>query len=81
MALGAMEAFAAADLALPADMGVMGFDDLLAGRFSRPALTTIAPDPAEAGAALVEAVLDDSDAKARKRVPVSLIKRGSTARC
>jgi DNA-binding LacI/PurR family transcriptional regulator len=80
MALGAMEAFAAADLAVPADMGVMGFDDLLAGRFSRPALTTLAPDPAEAGVALVEAVLDESDAKGRKRVPVALIKRGSTAR-
>jgi DNA-binding LacI/PurR family transcriptional regulator len=80
MALGAMEAFAAADLNVPADMGVMGFDDLLAGRFSRPALTTIAPDPAEAGAALVEAVLDGAGEAARRRVPVKLIARGSTAR-
>jgi len=80
MALGAIEAFAAADLAVPGDMGVMGFDDLLAGRFSRPALTTIAPDPAEAGAALVEAVLDDSAGKARRRVPVALIARRSTLR-
>lgn len=79
MALGAMEAFAAADMSVPGDMGVMGFDDLLAGRFSRPALTTIAPDPAEAGAALVEAVLDEGEA-ARRRVPVKLIARGSTAR-
>jgi DNA-binding LacI/PurR family transcriptional regulator len=79
MALGAMEAFAAADLSVPGDMGVMGFDDLLAGRFSRPALTTIAPDPAEAGAAMVEAVLDEGEA-ARRRVPVKLIRRGSTAR-
>jgi DNA-binding LacI/PurR family transcriptional regulator len=61
-------------------MGVMGFDDLLAGRFSRPALTTIAPDPAEAGAALVEAVLGGADEAARRRVPVKLIARGSTAR-
>lgn len=80
MALGAMEAFAAADLAVPADMGVMGFDDLLAGRFSRPALTTIAPDPAEAGAALVEAVLNETSENARRRVPVSLIRRASTVR-
>ena len=42
-------------------------------------LTTIAPDPVEAGAALVEAVLEDT-AEARRRVPVSLIRRGSTAR-
>jgi DNA-binding LacI/PurR family transcriptional regulator len=80
MALGALEAFAAADLSVPGEVGVMGFDDLVAGRFSRPPLTTIAPDPAEAGAALVEAVLDDDAAKSRRRVPVKLIVRGSTAR-
>ena len=80
MALGALEAFAAADIAVPDEVGVMGFDDLVAGRFSRPPLTTIAPDPAEAGAALVEAVLDDNGTTARRRVPVSLIARGSTLR-
>jgi DNA-binding LacI/PurR family transcriptional regulator len=80
MALGAIEAFAAADIAVPEQVGVMGFDDLVAGRFSRPPLTTIAPDPAEAGAALVEAVLDEDRGKARRRVPVKLIVRGSTAR-
>jgi DNA-binding LacI/PurR family transcriptional regulator len=80
MALGALEAFAAADIAVPDQVGVMGFDDLVAGRFSRPPLTTIAPDPAEAGAALVEAVLGKATEKARRRVPVSLIARGSTAR-
>lgn len=79
MALGAIEAFAAADIAVPGEVGVIGFDDLVAGRFSRPPLTTIAPDPAEAGAALVEAVLDEGTA-ARRRVPVKLIARGSTAR-
>jgi DNA-binding LacI/PurR family transcriptional regulator len=80
MALGALEAFAAADIAVPSQVGVMGFDDLVAGRFSRPPLTTIAPDPAEAGAALVEAVLDEAGSKARRRVPVKLIRRASTAR-
>ncbi|WP_017664210.1 LacI family DNA-binding transcriptional regulator [Porphyrobacter sp. AAP82] len=79
MALGALEAFAAADMAVPQQVGVMGFDDLVAGRFSRPPLTTIAPDPAEAGAALVEAVLDDA-AETRRRVPVKLIVRESTVK-
>ncbi len=80
MALGAIEAFAAADIQVPGEVGVMGFDDLVAGRFSRPPLTTLTPDPAEAGAALVEAVLEGERAAARRRVPVSLIARGSTAR-
>lgn len=79
MALGALEAFAAGDLAVPRDIGVMGFDDLLAGRFSRPPLTSIGPDPAEAGAALVEAVLGGGSEK-RRRVPVTLAARASTAR-
>ncbi|MFL0671178.1 MAG: substrate-binding domain-containing protein [Erythrobacter sp.] len=79
MALGALDAFAASDLMVPRDIGVMGFDDLLAGRFSRPPLTSIGPDPAEAGAALVEAVLG-ADAEKRRRVPVSLVARASTAR-
>ena len=79
MALGALEAFAAADLVVPRDMGVMGFDDLLAGRFSSPTLTSIGPDPAEAGAALVEAALG-SDTEKRRRVPVALVARASTAR-
>lgn len=80
MALGAMDAFAAADIGVPHDMGVIGFDDLLAGRFSRPPLTTIAPDPAGAGAALVAAVLGSDDSEPSRRVPVNLIARGSTAR-
>lgn len=80
MALGALEAFAAADIEVPQAVGVLGFDDLVAGRFSRPPLTTIAPDPAEAGAALVEAVLDEEGSKARRRVPVKLVRRASTAR-
>lgn len=79
MALGAIEAFAAADINVPGDIGVMGFDDLIAGRYSRPPLTTIGPDAAEAGAALVAAVLGEA-AEARRRVPVSLIVRGSTVR-
>ena len=79
MALGALEALGDADLMVPRDIGVMGFDDLLAGRFSRPPLTSIGPDPAAAGAALVEAVLGE-DGEKRRRVPVALVARASTAR-
>jgi DNA-binding LacI/PurR family transcriptional regulator len=78
IALGAIKAFADADIGVPDEIGVIGFDDLVAGRFSRPPLSTIAPDPAEAGAALVEAVLGEEGSTARRRVPVRLIARGST---
>ena len=80
MALGALDAVAAADIAVPQDVGVIGFDDLLAGRYSAPPLTTLGPDPAAAGEALVDAVLSDSEEERQRRVPVSLITRGSTAR-
>lgn len=80
MALGALDALAAADVSVPGEIGVMGFDDLIAGRFSRPPLTSIGPDPAEAGAALIEAVLGTDERDNRRRVPVHLIPRASTAR-
>ena len=79
MALGAIEALTNADIRVPDEIGVVGFDDLLAGRFSRPPLSTIGPDPAAAGAALVDAVLGSGDADNR-RVPVTLVPRGSTMR-
>lgn len=79
MALGALEAFASADIAVPGDIGVIGFDDLLAGRYSSPTLSSIAPDPAAAGAALVDAVLSE-EGEGQIRVPVSLVPRGSTDR-
>ena len=80
MALGALEELARRDVAVPEEIGLVGFDDLPAARFSQPALTTIAPDPAAAGALLVEAVLRTGEDDPLRRVPVSLTARGSTAR-
>lgn len=80
MALGALKVLGDADVAVPQDFGVVGFDDLLAGRYSAPTLSTIGPDPAAAGAALVDALLAESDAQIARRVPVGLIARESSAR-
>jgi DNA-binding LacI/PurR family transcriptional regulator len=44
IAIGAMHAIVQADLRVPDDIAVMGFDDIEDGRFSNPSLTTIAPD-------------------------------------
>lgn len=79
MALGALEELARRDVAVPGEIGLVGFDDLPAARFSQPPLTTIAPDPAAAGSLLVDAVLGSGEEE-RRRVPVSLTARGSTAR-
>jgi DNA-binding LacI/PurR family transcriptional regulator len=61
---------------VPEEFGVIGFDGLAAGVHSHPPLTTIEPDFAEAGRALVRAVFD-AGAPGGERVPVTLIERGS----
>jgi LacI family transcriptional regulator, repressor for deo operon, udp, cdd, tsx, nupC, and nupG len=44
VALGAIRALLAAGLRVPEDVAVVGFDDVEAGRYNTPSLTTIAPD-------------------------------------
>ena len=46
LAIGAMRAIAAHGLRVPDDVAVVGFDDIEAGRFHTPSLSTIAPDKA-----------------------------------
>jgi len=76
IALGALEALAREGIAVPGAFGVIGFDGLTAGEHSNPPLTTIVPDFAEAGRALVARVCDGSDEPA-PRIPVSLVVRAS----
>ncbi|MEV7431973.1 MULTISPECIES: LacI family DNA-binding transcriptional regulator [unclassified Nocardioides] len=44
LALGALRACASREVAVPGDLDVVGFDDIEAGRYSVPSLTTVAPD-------------------------------------
>lgn len=76
IALGALEALDRAGANVPADFGVIGFDGLAAGAHAHPPLTTIEPDFAEAGRALVSRICEPGGEPTR-RVPVRLIERGS----
>lgn len=44
VAIGAIRVLLAAGLRVPEDVAVVGFDDIEAGKFNTPSLTTVAPD-------------------------------------
>ena len=77
MALGALEELERRGVAVPDDVGVVGFDGLGSGAFSHPPLTTLEPDFAEAGRLLVDVALSGEHGDERRRVPVHLVERAS----
>ncbi|QAY78750.1 LacI family DNA-binding transcriptional regulator [Sphingosinicella sp. BN140058] len=77
IALGAIRALRRAGRAVPRDVSVIGFDDMLFSRLSTPTLTTIRQDTQEAGRLLVAQVLDPSAQPQSKRLPTELIVRES----
>ncbi len=58
MALGALRALREADLSVPGDVAIIGFDDLPAAAYSDPPLTTIRQPIRQAGTQAVEMLLD-----------------------
>ncbi|MBX7496902.1 LacI family DNA-binding transcriptional regulator [Qipengyuania sp. 6B39] len=77
MALGALEEMASRGIAVPGNVGVIGFDGLGSGEFSAPPLTTVEPDFATAGKLLVDTALAGEGEKPERRVPVRLVERAS----
>ncbi|MEQ7872993.1 LacI family DNA-binding transcriptional regulator [Sphingomonas sp. ASV193] len=79
VALGAMHALHEAGKRIPADVAIVGFDDLGAARLAEPPLTTIAQDTRAAGERLVETLVATIEGKAPESVllPVRLVVRGS----
>jgi DNA-binding LacI/PurR family transcriptional regulator len=57
-AIGAMHALQGHGHAIPADVAVVGFDDIPAASLSTPRLTTVAQDPRPAGEMLVDTLID-----------------------
>jgi LacI family transcriptional regulator len=83
MALGAIRAAGDAGLNVPADLSVIGFDDIQLADHMNPPLTTVRQDKAglgvAAGTALVRLIDGEQDAVTQSTVlPVELVRRGST---
>jgi len=77
IALGAIRALRRAEISVPGDVSVVGYDDMLLSRLSTPALTTIRQDTREAGRLLVSRVLDSPDDHMSALLPTDLIVRES----
>jgi DNA-binding LacI/PurR family transcriptional regulator len=81
LALGAMNAVYDAGLAVPADVAVVGFDDIFFSRFFNPALTTVAQPMRRIGAEAAELLIDLIEGRRSERrrlLPVHLVERAST---
>jgi DNA-binding LacI/PurR family transcriptional regulator len=82
-AIGAMREFQSAGLNIPADLSIVGFDDILFSALTRPSLTTVHLPLDELGRQAVD-VLISSFEDIRKegveiRIPTKLVVRDSTA--
>ena len=79
IALGAVRALLHANLRVPEDVSVIGFDNVPFSRYARPALSTIAQDTVKAGKLMVSKLLDNTGAGVGRseRVPADLIVRES----
>ena len=80
IAIGAMRALAEAGLSVPADVAIVGFDDIPAAGHTSPPLTTLMQDIRGAGTALLDVLTEaiESDAITRRQLPARLVVRAST---
>jgi DNA-binding LacI/PurR family transcriptional regulator len=79
-AIGAMHALLSRGFEVPADVAVVGFDDIPAASLSSPALSTVRQDSRKAGERLVEAAVEAVEfGTARNQLlPVKLVIRDSS---
>jgi LacI family transcriptional regulator len=83
MAIGAMQAIKQADLRIPEDIAVIGFDNIPAASWAYPRLTTVAQYPDKMGEHLSKAIFQRINGEyngpgRRVEVPLNLIEREST---
>ena len=84
MAFGAMSAIREAQLTIPDDIAVMGFDDIFAARFVTPPLSTVNQFQYELGRVAAEMVLERINklpaetSGQQRQMPFEVVKRQST---
>ena len=83
MAIGAMHCVYDRGIRVPAEMSIVGFDDITFAQFTQPALTTVAIPRSQIGSTAFQALSamqsDPDKSGAEYRVNTSLITRNSTA--
>ena len=79
IAIGAMRALASRGIRVPADVAVVGFDDIPIASFVNPPLTTVQQDTRRAGELLVETLLNliHNDPAQSIKLPATLVVRQS----
>jgi len=84
-AIGALRAISAAQLRVPEDISVVGFDDIEFSKLTLPPLTTIRLSRAELAEKALDALLTTIRGKSQKgcnyRIETHLVVRGSTGKC
>jgi LacI family transcriptional regulator len=84
LAIGFMNELGEKGVRVPADVTVVGFDDVLLARFGRPPLTTVRQSPERIGElaadTLLQMVRGELAEGRRELVPVELVRRESTMR-
>lgn len=82
MAIGAMSALWTAGLRVPADISVVGYDDIVDASYTLPPLTTVRFDKKEVAVAalelLTQRIADNDRPVSSERVPHTLVRRLST---
>jgi LacI family transcriptional regulator len=84
IAIGAMKAFGQAGLKIPADISVIGFDDIAAASYVQPPLTTVASPKRLMGQVAIETLLALLKVELKglpemTKLPVNLVVRASTS--
>jgi LacI family transcriptional regulator len=82
IAIGALKACVAAKVRVPADVSIMGCDDIELAQLVTPELTTVRVPAGELGARaarlLIRTIEGEKERKPPRMLPVSLVKRGTT---